>query len=95
MLENNTIDACDFMALARKVNWILELNTTNLIPKRSLKSLLCTFPFNVFFSCKETQRGTIIQWLNVYKVREECHLTILFVLIVNPFYLIVYNKPKC
>ena len=35
--------ACDCVALARKVNCILELNTTNLIPKHSITSSVRTF----------------------------------------------------
>ena len=44
------------MVMARKVNCILDLNTTNLIPKHRITSSIGVFPFYAFFSYKKTQR---------------------------------------
>ena len=42
--------------MARKVNYILDLKTTNLVPKHRVTSSISIFPFNAFFSYKKTQR---------------------------------------
>ena len=59
--------ACDYMALAGKVNCILELNTTNLIPKHSITSSVHTFSLQrIFLMQKDTkrqQRDTMVKCL--------------------------------
>ena len=40
--------------MARKVNYILDLKTTNLVPKHRVTSSISIFPFNAFFSYKKT-----------------------------------------
>ena len=73
MLENKIKEynyACDCVALARKVNCILELNITNPIQTIAYQVRFALFPFNIFFSSKKKQRDKkCIQWLNVYSVR--------------------------
>ena len=57
------------MAVALKVNRILELDTTNLIPNHSITSLFCTFSLQrIFIMQKETRDNKQIQLLNVHKV---------------------------
>ena len=52
ILENSIKEysnACDCVALARKVKCILELNTTNLIPRHNITSSFCTFSYQCIF----------------------------------------------
>ena len=58
---------CDCVALARKLNCIFELNTTNRIPKRSITSSFCTFFHQCFFLMqkdkKKQQRDKMVKSL--------------------------------
>ena len=49
---------CDCVALARKLNCIFELNTTNRIPKCSITSSFCTFFPSMLFSYAKRHKGT-------------------------------------
>ena len=51
------------MAMARNVNCILHLNTTNLIPKHRITSSIRVFPFYSFLSYKKTQRDNNGAWM--------------------------------
>ena len=73
--------------MSTNVNFILELNTTNLTRKCIITCSFAVFSFHVFFSCKKTQRYNIgMLWLNVYKLWQECDLTI-FVFLWEIFFM--------